>query len=142
MSSSKAFNRILLIDDDDICLQLNRLILKDMNLAEEIVMLESTGDALDYIISLCQEDKQASEQCPHLIMLDLYMLQRDNNDFLAQLHSLKKSHGLHTKVLMLSTYSYYQEQSKMDAYGLTNFMTKPISQEKMKAFLKKASTKI
>jgi CheY-like chemotaxis protein len=73
MSNNKAFNRILIIDDDYASVYLTKFTLEDMGIAGQILTAKNGQEGLDQIKQYCLNEQAASVKCPDLILLDINM---------------------------------------------------------------------
>ena len=80
----KRLKKILLIDDDEITCFLEKSLLEDLEVAEEIVCIDGGHEALEYI-----QECLRSGSSPSLIFLDINMPGMDGFEFLERLDSLE-----------------------------------------------------
>ena len=68
-------NTIILIDDSNAANAINSAIIKEMNIADNIILMNKTSTALDYL----KNDDKINYPIPELILLDIEM--PDENGF-------------------------------------------------------------
>ena len=76
----KKFKNVLLIDDSISSNQYNRILISELDIAENIVLVNSADQALGYL----QEKQNGSYPTPNLILLDIAMPQMDGFMFLEE----------------------------------------------------------
>ena len=100
-------NCILLIDDDKPTNFINEVVIKQLDCAEKIVVVQNGSEALDYLKS--KDDGEHPQ--PDLIFLDINMPAMNGWEFLEKYTELdKKQHGK-VVVIMLTT-SLNQDDEK------------------------------
>lgn len=131
----KKFKRILLVDDDDTSNLLTTMVISDMNITEEVDVALNGEEALNYIISNCEQagsDKQ--KKCPGLILLDINMPIMDGFEFL---EAYKRKFDTDNKipVVMLSSSSNSKDFDKAKAFNVKGYIVKPLNEEKLQKAL-------
>jgi CheY-like chemotaxis protein len=120
---------VLLVDDDDTTNFLNKRLLKEMQVAKEVLALKNGQEALEYLEKACEPVPDPEYPCPDLIFLDIKMPVMDGFEFLEEYHRRGLDSGDHVIILMLtSSASFY------DLERLKNF-------QKVKKHYSKALTK-
>src|SRR5438128_1021048 len=94
-------NCILLVDDDEPTNYLNKLILEEVNCAQNIKVAENGSSALQYLESSDTENPE--HPCPELIFLDINMPAMNGWEFLEKYSQLDKRHKANVIVVMLTT---------------------------------------
>lgn len=74
-----AFNKILIIDDDDLFLHLCEFIMEDEDFATEVITYDYANKALEYLKSLAVND------LPEVVFLDINMPLMDGWEFMEAL---------------------------------------------------------
>ncbi len=125
------FQRVLIIDDDAASLFLARLTLEDMQVAREVVSVQSAGEALHLLRSKCINEQGNGEECPDLILLDINMPIMDGFDFLECLKALGQQSLFNRVVVALSSYISPKVRERMQVYGVLHFIVKPLTEGKI-----------
>ena len=93
------FERVLLIDDNDIDNFINERMITTTNFGKGVVVKTSSDQALQYL----KKTVETPEQLPQVIFLDLNMPVVDGFGFLAEYESLPDSVKKFSKVVVLSS---------------------------------------
>lgn len=120
------FNKILLVDDDEITNYLNESLITELRLAHRIETLTDAEEALKLIEKECP-----AHNCPDLILLDLKMPVFDGFDFLEGFKSLPATKVQKTQVVVLTTSSNPKDIERLKALGIDRLVNKPLTKEKM-----------
>lgn len=119
---------ILLVDDDDICQLIGSKAILSMGLANEVHYAHNGKEALDVFNSyFCGEIA-----IPNVILLDLNMPIVDGFEFIRAFQQLKFLHK--EKVLIIITTSSISSYDidKAHALGIKYYLTKPLTEEKIR----------
>ena len=116
---------ILVIDDDTSSLFLIKDLLSSMGLGDKVTTSTSVPEAL----SLLQE-RSGTDKFPDLVLLDIRMPESDGFDFLEKMHSLPLASPA-PKVVVLSYYGNRTYQSRAQALGVSSYLRKPLTREKV-----------
>ncbi len=119
----ETFNKVLLIDDDDIVNSINSVIIKHAKFANEVESINNVPHALDFLNQVKSSDKS-----PDVIFLDLNMPGQDGWDFIDEYEKLGMNGSI--KVIMLtSSISAKDEERASSSKCITAFISKPLSPE-------------
>jgi len=80
-------NTIILIDDSNAANAINSAIIKEMNIADNIILMNKTSTALDYL----KNDDKINYPIPELILLDIEMPDEDGFEFLKSYSDLDQA---------------------------------------------------
>ena len=128
-------NCILLVDDDEPTNFLNKMILEDVNCAQTIEVADSGIGALEY---LKHAGPKGDPTAPDLIFLDINMPAMNGWEFLERYSSLEKEKKANVVIVMLTTSLNPDDRAKANNIpDVSGFETKPLTQEKLDAILKK-----
>ncbi len=125
--------KILLIDDDDIVLMIQRKLLERCGINKEILSFKKGREALDYLIA--EEEKQS-----FLILLDINMPGMNGWQFLCRLAELKMSHDIKV-VMVTSSIDSYDREAAIEYERVIGFFEKPITPENCENLKKYPSLK-
>ena len=117
---------IMLIDDSEIDNMVNKHILSKNNVAENIVVLSSATDALDYL----QQNigNQNPLLIPKVILLDINMPIMNGFGFLAEFEKLPQEFTDNIEVVMLtSSVDPNDIRRSKEFNSVRNFISKPLS---------------
>ena len=119
---------ILLVEDNPDHVLLIKEALAVNNIINEIRVVESGEDALDYLSRRGEYADPATSPRPTLVILDLKLPKMDGQDVLK---TIKSDPGLkRIPVIVLTTTSQEEEIVKSYKNGANSYITKPIDPEK------------
>lgn len=136
--ASEMLNLVLLVDDDDTTNYLNKRLLKDMQVAKEILVLKNGREAIDYLSKACVNTPEANYTCPDLIFLDIKMPTMDGFEFLEEYQRLGLDAADHVIILMLTSSASFYDLERIKSFkkvkkhfskALTNHDVKEIMAE-------------
>ncbi len=84
---SYKYQRIMIIDDDEIDNYLTKTLINNNNYAKEILEFSNGADAFDYL----EKNKENKSKLPELILLDLHMPKMDGIEFLDKLSTISNN---------------------------------------------------
>ena len=123
--------RLLLVDDDPIILELNRMLIKRYQPEIEIIEKSSASEALEYI-------KEVNNY-PDAILLDINMPIMNGWDFLNEMNSLK----IQVPVFMLTSSIDYRDREKAAGFSMVRgFLEKPLFDDKIEQLVSKLEVEI
>lgn len=115
--------RVILIDDSDIDLIIQRRFLEVFNFTTELVQYKSAEEALDFL------KKLNGNAPPDVIFLDLNMPEMDGFDFLNDFNTLPDSIKDPIKIVVLSSSTNVSDRNEVLAHkNVIHYITKPIKQ--------------
>ncbi|RNI27377.1 response regulator [Rufibacter immobilis] len=120
---------VLIIDDDEASIFLTKRILKGLGLAEQVHYAGNGKKGLELI------GKEADQLIPDLILLDINMPVMDGFGFLQELGKLGFYDMSGTRIVMLSSTEDPREIERAKSHGVTAFIPKPLTREKLLAVL-------
>jgi CheY-like chemotaxis protein len=123
---------VLLVDDDKTTNFLNRLLLEDLGLAEQILVAENGREALRVI-----EAQSASGICPALIFLDINMPVMNGFDFLEAYAKLDFAQKDSIIIVMLTTSLNPKDLARLEQFPLHGFLNKPLKKQMVLDVLKR-----
>lgn len=94
------FSTVLLVDDSDIDVLVNRRLMEITYFAERIIVTTSGEEALQYL----KEECTSTDNIPDWILLDMYLPEMSGYDFLEEFKKLPEPIVSHTKIVILSVY--------------------------------------
>jgi CheY-like chemotaxis protein len=118
---------ILLVDDDKITNYINERIIRKSGICKEIKVLQNGAAAISYL----QNNIRRNKMRVRLIFLDINMPVMDGFGFLEKFQELKFPGKDKVVVIMLTTSTHLLDMGKLFNSGNTDFLTKPLSLEKL-----------
>lgn len=133
----KKIQHILFVDDDNISSYINRAVLEEMQVAENLHWLNDGQEALDYLKQRCAEGGQRKNACNDLVFLDLNMPQINGFEFLESLQHLAGIDTLGLYIVMLTSSWHSRDLEKARTYAIQDYLIKPLTAEKVAEVVKK-----
>ncbi len=123
----------LLVDDDQTTNYLNRLLLKRLNVTDKLLVAVNGQEALDLLVVHCRE---ATTECPVLILLDVKMPVMDGFAFLEAYDKLPLVQKQAIIIVMLTTSLHPRDVERARKTSVAGFLNKPLTREKVNEVLK------
>jgi CheY-like chemotaxis protein len=120
----KKLHKIMLIDDDAITNFLNELLIKEMEIADEMIIASNGQEALDVLAA-----QNLEGFCPELILLDINMPVMNGFDFLEKFDKLDFENKQSVIVIMLTTSLNPGDSKKAKQLNVTDYLSKPLTKE-------------
>lgn len=131
-------NKILLIDDNEITNFCNKDIIGDLNIFNEILAFTSPSETLDYLKGLFEEQKDI----PAIFIVDVKMPEMDGFELIDEIDELFEENDFELMPLffILTTSNHKRDYEQFDKTPQAKeYITKPLSEEKLKEMLSKFS---
>lgn len=125
--------KILIIDDDDIVLMIQRKLLQRCGVNKEIISFKKGREALDYLL-----DQNGNQS--FLVLLDINMPGMNGWQFLYKLAELEISHQVQV-VMVTSSIDSDDRESSVKYENVIGFIEKPITAENCEKLKKLPSLK-
>src|SRR5437868_2093303 len=126
---SKKLDLIYIIDDDEIFIKITTRLLQLGGICDNFLVFKNGQEALDYIKPRLENNEKLAD----MILLDINMPVMDGWEFLDVLETVPNSNKLNINLISSSIDPL--DIQKAENYDLIkNFLTKPISVEKLKSF--------
>lgn len=124
------FERVLLIDDNDIDNFINERMISTSNFSKQVTVKNSAESALDYL----RKNADSKEMLPQVIFLDLNMPVMDGFGFLEEYAKLSESIRSFCKVIVLSSSISPEDinRSSTNPY-VVKYLNKPLSEKYLEA---------
>lgn len=126
-------NCILLVDDDKASNFLNELLIQDLGIASRIEVAKNGVEALQMI----DQYNKNKHVCPELILLDINMPVMDGFEFLQTYQNLNFDNKQSVIIVMLTSSSNPKDIEKVKQAGIEDFLTKPLTEEKLNKVVEK-----
>ena len=123
---------VLLVEDESTFQMIGKILLRTIGLPPENFYSAQTGkEALELLDKLQTEGKAI----PELILLDVFMPIMDGFEFLEAYSKKDYPNKDHVKIIALTSSHDPQHMEKMRQFGVTQYMTKPLEEGKIRAEL-------
>lgn len=134
--AKRKLRSVLLVDDDYTSNILCETIIKRLDIAEEIEVVDNGEDAFQFIKETCFTDK-----CPELILLDINMPVLNGLEFLEAYRLLN---SFHAKVILavLTSSSFEGDIEAARKLGVDDYILKPLTSQKLLDLIEKHSVKL
>lgn len=123
-----SFKSVLLIDDSEIDVLVNRRLIQLTNFASGIIVTTSGEEALNYLKEEC-----SSSNAPEWIFLDMHLPAMDGYEFIEEFKKLPDFITSKSKIIILSV---YQKQERLQKVLENSFVAgqleKPLTQEALR----------
>lgn len=125
------YNSVMLVDDDGITNFLNKRLLSNLGLSNEIIVTTDGAEALAHLKDCLQNGKK----CPELILLDINMPLMNGFEFLIEFEKLNSPNNIHATIVMLTTSTHQNDMLRMKNHRVSGFLNKPLTTEKVNDLL-------
>ncbi|MDF7815429.1 response regulator [Hymenobacter sp. YC55] len=125
---------VLLVDDDPTTNYLNRKLLERLAVTEQVLVAHHGQEALALLAAHCQPPHLTG--CPTLILLDVNMPVMNGYEFLAAYQQLPAAQRQASVIVMLTTSLHPADVQRVELYGITTFLSKPLATAIINAVLK------
>ncbi|CAN5223028.1 response regulator [soil metagenome] len=126
----RKIKKVFLVDDDETSNFLNRILLNQLEIFENIEISKNGKEALKKVMSTKHFD------WPELILLDINMPVMDGFEFLEEFYKIKPKTKGTTKVIILTSSNSKRDLEKAKNFKIDGYINKPLTIEKLENYLK------
>lgn len=130
-------DRVLLVDDDEICSYLHQLLMEEADVAKEFKHISDPRVALKYMLDYYSTQPAIKPDCPDLVFLDINMPGIDGFEFLEELDQLSEVDQTKFLIIMLTVSDHPNDKEKVDSMGnkIAAYLNKPLLEEDIQKVL-------
>lgn len=128
----KKISNILFIDDDQITCYLNKSIVEEMQVADNILCMDDEQQALDFLKAQCAKRNSGEEDCPELVFIDLNMPFLNAFEFLESLDNYPEIDIEKLFIVLLTSSWHSRDVEKAKNYKIQGYLNKPLTSEKLR----------
>jgi CheY-like chemotaxis protein len=129
----KKLNSILLVDDDHINNFINSELIKRLKICEHLFHFSRGEDAMRFL----EDHSRNQKDCPDLILLDLKMPVMDGYEFVEFFTKLSFRNKEMVQIIPLTTSINLKDYQKIEAFGIKEFLIKPLKEDSLNKILEK-----
>ncbi|CAD5268671.1 MULTISPECIES: response regulator [unclassified Imperialibacter] len=124
------FNRIILVDDDEISNFLSISLIRKIDPEIEIIPFKNGKEALDYL-----KNEGLSKRKSNLILLDIRMPVMNGFEFLEEIRNTNLKIKDSMRVVMLSSSDNPRDLEKAKSFEVLGYINKPLKEESISTYL-------
>jgi CheY-like chemotaxis protein len=123
---------VLLVDDDSTTNFLNELLLKRLDVADQLLVAENGAEALALLTTQATTDTSG---LPDLILLDVNMPVMNGIEFLEAYQQLPLAHQKTSVIVMLTTTMAGRDLARIEELSIAGLVSKPLTADKVETIL-------
>lgn len=129
----KKLDSVLLVDDDAITNYINEQLIKDLSIAQEVLVATNGKEGINVIEDRCQNKKS----CPELILLDINMPVMNGFEFLEKYQQMQLPLCPTSVVVLLTSSTNSRDVKKSEESSIADYLIKPLTESKINTLLEK-----
>lgn len=137
MSLTTKLRHVVLIDDNETTSFLNNRLLGRLDVAEEVQTFSRADEAFTELFGEAAASGKVTEDLPELVFVDLKMPGVNGFEFLKMYSDLPEPVQQKTVMAVLTTSMHAADTARVAAYPNVEYLTKPLTEEKMQKLLQK-----
>jgi CheY-like chemotaxis protein len=126
----KKLKKILLVDDDQVNNYINETLIKELDIAESIIVKNDGESAMEHLLLHC-EAKLEESICPELIIFDHHMPIMDGMEMMQALKGKGFVDRNRIVFVLLGVNSSEEHIEQFTKLGVQEYTSKPLSKEKL-----------
>ncbi|OUJ73035.1 response regulator [Hymenobacter crusticola] len=134
---TKKLQNIVLVDDNETTSFLNNRLLNRLAIAEQVRTFTRAEEAYEFLWGNGRQPSDAADHLPELVFVDLKMPGMDGFEFLKQYDSLPPEVKSKTVMAVLTTSMHAADTARVSQFKDVEYLTKPLTEEKMQKLLTK-----
>ncbi len=124
-----SFNQVLLVDDSEIDVLVNRRLMELTSFSERVIVTGSAEEGMRYL----QEECRNAEDAPDWIFLDMHLPGKSGYDFIEEFSSLPDYIRLKSRIIILSVFQKPEHlQRALESPFVHGQMDKPLTQQALR----------
>lgn len=124
----KKLNKIMLIDDDMDINFYTQILLKKLNVCEEVIVYQNARDALKYL--------KNNKGCVDFIFVDINMPIMNGWEFLEECKKITTPENKLPKIIMVTSSININDKKEAEQYNfIEHFVNKPLTKDKLSKIL-------
>jgi CheY-like chemotaxis protein len=129
-----SFNQVLLIDDSEIDVLVNRRLMELTSFSKNVVVAGSAEEALHYL----KEECRSSDESPEWIFLDMNLPGKSGYDFIDDFETLPEMIREKSRIIILSVFQKPEHlQKALDHPFVYCQLDKPLTQQALRELVEK-----
>ena len=128
---------VVLIDDNETTSFLNNRLLGRLDVAEQVLTFSRADEAFAELFGEAAATGEATDRLPELVFVDLKMPGVNGFEFLRMYSELPALVQEKTVRAVLTTSMHAADTARVAAYPNVEYLTKPLTEEKMQKLLQK-----
>lgn len=133
------FDKVLIIDDDEITRFLLTAKLENFSFADKYESFENAKEALDFL----QDNKDVPQSLPDLIFLDINMPEMNSWQFLESYQSIATDFSKKIHVCILTSSVFEKDIERAQSHDMVDeYLVKPIQQSSLEKLAEKYGSEV
>ncbi|WP_324672074.1 response regulator [Hymenobacter sp. GOD-10R] len=134
---TKKLQNIVLVDDNETTSFLNNRLLNRLAIAEQVRTFTRAEEAYEFLWGNGRQPSEAADHLPELVFVDLKMPGMDGFEFLKHYDGLPPEVKSKTVMAVLTTSMHAADTARVSQFKDVEYLTKPLTEEKMQKLLAK-----
>lgn len=131
-------NNILFIQDDEASCLLNKAIVEQMQVAENIHCMDDDHKALEFLKKQCSDKTTGENACPDLVFVDINLPFLNAFEFLERLGNHPDIDADKFFIVLLTSTWDVRDKERAKNLKVNGYMHKPLTQDKVQELMQRA----